>query len=390
THSPDSSVVTIRPLTRWQWRGLRIALLLSAGLLTACDRNSGGEPAPQDQTSTASTRVQVSIATVELADIGRQTSVTGVVEAFRKATVAAEVSGRVVSRLVEPGDKVSKQQKMLVLDDTMTKTAYAEALARVASRKVDLASARSELARGEKLSASAFISKDDLDSLRFSVQRAKAELKAGRAAADSAARALADATIMAPFDGSAEAVHVQEGDYLTPGMPVVTVADFSRLRIRAGVTASEAAALAAESTATLAFDVLGTTTLQGKVHSVGRIADPATGTYPLEIWLDNPLESPLREGMVASVSLSNPSGEQRPAVPVATVFRREGRMHVFTVNDDIAHLKPVRIGRRNNTLVEVLEGLKVGDSIVVDGQFALRDGAPVAIRTAGRTMKPSD
>ncbi|MGI9284383.1 MAG: efflux RND transporter periplasmic adaptor subunit [Pseudomonadales bacterium] len=364
---------------------MRVTLLLSASLLAACER-SDHEPTTQDEAPATGISVQVSIATVELADVGQQTSVTGVVEAFRKATIAAEVSGRVVSRLVEPGDKLTKQQKMLVLDDTKTNTAYAEALARVASRKVDLASARSELTRGEKLSSSAFISKDDLESLGFAVQRAEAELKAARATADSAARALADATIMAPFAGSAEAVHVQEGDYLTPGMPVVTVADFTRLRVRAGVTAGEAASLAVESSATLAFDVLGTATLQGKIHSVGRIADPATGTYPLEIWLDNPPGSALREGMVASVRLPYTAGEQRTTVPVAAVFRRAGRMHVFTVNDDVAHLTPVSIGRRDSALVEVLEGVQVGDSVVVDGQFALRNGAPVAIRTSDKSM----
>lgn len=331
--------------------------------------------------------MQVSVATAALADIGQQTSVTGVVEAFRKATVAAEVGGRVVARLVEPGDKVNKQQKMLELDDTMTKTAYAEVLARVASRKVDLASARSEFERGKKLSSSAFISKDDMDSLRFAVQRAEAELQAGRAAAESAARALADANIVAPFAGTAEAVHVQEGDYLTPGMPVVTVADFSRLRIRAGVTASEATLLAPKNTAMLGFDVLGTATLQGEVHSVGRIADPATGTYPLEIWLDNQADSPLREGMVASVQLPHAAGELRTTVPVAAVFRRAGRMHVFTVNDAVAHLTPVRIGRRGDVLVEVIEGVKAGDQVVIDGQFALRDGAQVVVRSSDKTTQ---
>ncbi len=377
-------------LTVWQWRTLHIVLLLilTASLLAACERSNGtSEPAPQAQTSTQGTSIQVSVATVELADVGRQTTLTGVVEAFRKATVAAEVAGRVVSRLVEPGDKVTKKQKLLALDDTLTKTTYAEALAGVASREVDLASARSEFERGKKLSASAFISKDDLDSLRFAVRRTEAALQAGRAAADSAARALADANIIAPFAGTAEAVHVQVGDYLTPGMAVVTVADFSRLRIRAGVTASEAALLAEATTATLAFDLLGATTLQGQLHSVGRIADPGTGMYPLEIWLANEADSPLREGMIASISLPYTSAEPRTAVPVAAVFRRAGRMHVFTVNDAVAHLTAVRIGRRGAALVEVLEGVNAGDRVVVDGQFALRGGAQVTVRSTDKTAR---
>lgn len=379
--------MSIFDLTNQRRRARRVALVLCASLLTACNVDSGDAEKLTRNTAqtTVPTRVQVRVAEARLASISRQTSVTGVVEAFRKATVAAEVSGRVVARLVEPGDEVAKNQKMLTLDATKTRAAHARALASVAARKVDLASARSELARGKRLGKSASISKEELESLDFALQRAGAELQASQADAASAARDLADADVTAPFDGRAEAVHVHEGDYLTPGMPVVTVADFSRLRIRAGVTAGEAALLQLNSGTTLAFDVLGTATLQGEIHSVGRIADPANGTYPVEIWLANAPNSPLREGMVANIQLPSNSSEPRIAVPVAAIFRREGRLHVFTVKDDIATIKPVTIGRRNNTLAEVLDGIEAGDSVVVDGQFALRDGASVTVRGSNRT-----
>ena len=381
--------MTIRDLTHQRGCSNRIALIFFASLLAACGGGTGNndKPSLEDTQATASTRVQVSVVKAKLLNIHRQTSVTGVVTAFRKATVAAEISGRVVSRLVEPGDKVTKGQKVLLLDAIKTKAAHAEALARVAARKVDLAASRSELARGKKLGSSASISKDDLESLTYAVQRAEAELQAGQAAAASAARSLADASVVAPFDASAEAVHVQEGDYVTPGVPVVTVADFSRLRIRAGVTADEAASLQINSSAALAFDVLGTTTLTGEIHSVGRIADPVTGTYAVEIWLDNKPNSPLREGMVADIRFPIDNSEPRLAVPVAAVFRRDGRLHVFTVEDEAANIKPVTIGRRNDTLVEVLQGIEVGDNVVVEGQFALRDGVPVTVTGSARTTK---
>ena len=54
-------------------------------------------------------------------------------------------------------------------------------------------------------------------------------------------------------------------------------------------------------------------------------------------------------------------------------------MHVFAVNSGRASLTPVRIGRTNGPTVEVLEGLAAGDRVVIDGQFALRDGAPVTV-----------
>lgn len=363
------------------WRYQYLARIVAACVLTACGgSNSDVEKSASGEQATASaTRVQVTVAVAEPADINRQTAVTGIVEAFRKAEVAAEVSGRVVSRLVEPGDQVTATQKMLALDTTKTTAAFAEARARVAARKVDLASARSELARGKKLSASRFISKDDLDSLQFAVQRAEAELKASQATAETAARALADAEIVAPYSGSVEAVHVQEGDYVTAGMPAATVADFSRLRVRAGVTAAEAASLEIGGTALLSFDVLGTKTLQGKLQSVSRIAAASSGTYSAEIWLENIANSPLREGMIVNIELPTVSGEKNTVVPAGAVFRRDGRMHVFTVSGEVASLTPVTVGRRADRLVELLDGVAAGDVVVTDGQFALRDGMAVAI-----------
>ncbi|MGI9292824.1 MAG: efflux RND transporter periplasmic adaptor subunit, partial [Pseudomonadales bacterium] len=113
-------------------------------------------------------------------------------------------------------------------------------------------------------------------------------------------------------------------------------------------------------------------------HSIGRIADPETGAYPLEVWLDNQPDSPLREGMIANVQLPYSSVKPSPAIPAAAVFRRDGRTHVFTVDNGVASMAAVRIGRRNDSLVEVLEGISVGESVVVDGQFALRDGVQVS------------
>ena len=101
--------------------------------------------------------------------------------------------------------------------------------------------------------------------------------------------------------------------------------------------------------------------------------------FPVEIWLDGEAATRLREGMVAAVQLSLPTTIAKPAVPRAALFRQSGQMHVFTVSDDIAHLAPVRIGNGNSSHVEILEGVRLDDLVVIEGQFALRDGARVII-----------
>lgn len=326
------------------------------------------------------TAVRVTVKRVVDLPIHREAKVTGIVSAFRKATVAAEVNGRVVERMIEPGDSVVAGQVLVVLDSDRVRLVAERARAQEMARNVDLQQAQQRFERGENLFERNAVSKDALDDLHYAVDRAHAELGAARAALKTASRAVRDSRVTAPFAGTAEIVHVQQGDYLNPGTPVATLTDFSRARVRAGVTASEAASVRAGHTASMIFEALGGVTLRGEVHSVGRIADESSGTYPVEIWLAGEATIGLREGMVATVQLALPTTDPKPVVPRAALFRRSGRLHVFTVIDETAHLAPVRIGNGNSTQVEILEGLESDELVVVEGQFALRDGARVIVQ----------
>ncbi len=303
-------------------------------------------------------------------------------EAFRTATVAAETDGRVVTRSVEPGDPVEAGQALVTLDNEKARIARDQASARARSREVDLEQAGNELARGRDLHAREFISEDTLENLGFTEARASSALAAARADLAAAERVLADTEVRSPFTGIAERVHVHVGDYLKPGTPAVTLADFSSARIKAGVTAREAELLQGADSAEVTLDALGATRFIGRINSLARMSDAATGTYTLEIWLEDipgDLPDRLREGMLATVYLPYTDASASLTVPSAAVFRRGGAMHVFVVNAGRALLTPVGTGRTNGPTVEVLSGLEEGDLVVTDGQFALRNGAPVTV-----------
>lgn len=371
------------------WPFPRVLVLAVGGLaiLAGCGqpKEDAVEAAqgPQDTLASAlETPVQVRVASVRRAELHHQASVSGVVSAFRKATVGAEVEGRVLARAVEPGTPVAAGQELVVLDAERPRINRDRAQAALLARKVNAQEAASELARGRNLFAKGFISQGQLDRLDFAVQRAQAELQAAGSQLASAQRALADTSVRAPFAGVAELIHVQVGDYLKKGAAVATVADFSRARVHAGVTAAEAQRLAEAATAAVALDDLGGRRLNGLINSVARINDPKTGTYAVEIWLDGG-NAPLREGMLATVHLPYASSADHLAVPSAAVFRRQGVLHVFLVRDGRAWLTPITAGRAGGGRIEVVEGLVENQIVVTDGQFALRDGAPVRVVEGG-------
>jgi RND family efflux transporter MFP subunit len=356
--------------------------------VSGCDQPpASADDAEQPAAKSSPLRTPLRVRTTAVVEecIERTGTVSGVVKAFRRATIAAETTGRVVERQVEPGDVVDAGQALIALDATRLQLAVEQAEATLRSREIDLAEARRELERGDQLLGDDAISESHHDSQRFAVDRASSAVSLSRVALRSARRNLEDATVRARFAGTVEEVRVDVGDLLSPGAPIATLVDLSRARIHAGVTGTEAAGLEPGTSAPVVLEGLGGTAVEAEIHSVGRIADPASGTYTIELWLDSP-DGLLREGMVAQVRLPVEAERKNPVVPRAALIRRSGGMALFVVDRSGGELRavarPVRIGRSNADKVEVLEGVSVGEEVVIDGLFALRDGAPVLVEKA--------
>lgn len=361
-----------------------IGMLLAMG----CDIGAGNGSTVSDSQQSERVPTLIRVRVIEAVEeaVSRSGAMTGIVVPFRKAVLASETGGRVVTRMVEPGDAVESGQALIILDSEKSALALAQAEALADTRRVDVAQGQAEYDRGLGLYKRNVVSDDTLDDLRFALERATSQLATASISINTAKRNLRDSEIKAPFAGTAEVIHVQVGDFVNIGTPVATIADFSRARVIAGITASEAANLDTRGQARLSFETLGGTVFIGQIQSLGRISNHQSGTYPVEIWLDQKNSDRLREGMVASVSLPLSSKQLHLVVPRAALFRREGSTHLYTVSQlqepAIVQLRVVRTGNSNGKVVEILDGLVSGELVVVEGLFALRDGAAVTIESA--------
>lgn len=329
--------------------------------------------------------IRVRVVRAKQDSVVRSARATGIVAPFRVSSVAAEVAGRVLERHVEPGDAVTAGSPIISLDPSHHAIALEQARALLRARNVDVEEMRNELQRGDELLEKNVISNREHDALRFALDRAEAAHALAAVAIDRAQQTLDDTVVRAPFDGTVEAVARHVGDYLTPGHVVATVIDFSRGRIRVGVTAGEAKVFSAGATASVVLDALGGVERPGVIRSVGRIADNATGTYPLEVWLENPGDA-LRAGMVARVRLTSNARSSAIYVPRAALVKRSSEVVVFVIEEDEgvpkAHARAVRTGQYINNRVEIVDGIRAGERIVVEGHFSLADGALVRVETS--------
>ncbi len=375
--------------------GRRLALGLLVLLVTpGCDEPEPAEPAgPERSVEPIEVRLRVRTAEVQLGALGDLGEATGLVEPFALARVAAETGGRVNARLVDRGSSVAAGDRLVELDASRARIEVQRADASLAARGTDLAQAERERERADRLRERESMAAAQADRAIYQAESAKAAEELARLSKRAAADLLRDSKVNAPFAGLIADFHVEVGDYVGPGTPLVTLVDLSRVRVRVGVTAAEARELSVGDRLAVRFGELGGKPMIGELHSISPLADPRSGTYAAELWLDNPADErgdrALRQGMVGRVSLrpvnadgtpsAGPSSRESLLIPRSAVLRRDGQLSVWVVGEGKAHARAVVLGRSDLQHVEVLEGLRAGEQVVTEGGFALRDQALVEI-----------
>lgn len=340
---------------------------------------AGGSSAPRTDGLSVPLRVRVATASRGTLDASRTRS--GVARAFQTATVAAEIGGRVATRKVDLGTNVNKGDVLAQLDVSTISLDVQYAKAAVDARNADLRFAESELARTQKLFDANAIADQHLDRAEHETQRARDGLQLARASAAKAADAYRRATSRAPFAGTVVACHVDPGDYVAPGKPIVTLADLSKIVVTAGLTAADAVRVEPGLRVRVVFDSLGGLEIDAILRGRAPAPDPSTGTYAAELVADNS-DARILAGTLARVLIP---GEQNTGVliPKAAVTRFGGAPAVFVILDQDgttrAMRRSIRLGEEVGDSVEVLEGVEAGTRVVDDGVFALRDGAAVTI-----------
>jgi HlyD family secretion protein len=197
----------------------------------------------------------------------------------------------------------------------------------------------------------------------------QAQVDEAKIALSQAQSQLDDAVITAPFDGTILSVRVSDGEWASPGAAAMLMASTKSLILDVNVDEVDIAQLAVGQTAHLSFDALKGETARGTVTRISPMSTSVSGAvaYPIEISID-PGELPVRLGMTASVDVVVAHSEDALLVPNRAVDadREAGRYYVTRqLSDGSVQRLEVRIGLRDGTNVQILEGLDEGDVVVL-------------------------
>lgn len=187
---------------------------------------------------------------------------------------------------------------------------------------------------------------------------------------------LQNAQIVAPFSGEIVRRNVDNGSLLSPSTPVVTLVHLETLKIVANVLEKDIALVKIGMKVKILTEAYPDKPFVGTIVRINKALDLSTRTLQAEINVPNPGHL-LKPGMFARIAVALKEKPGALVVPRTAVLEEGGRQFVFVVEGNQAIRKPIVTGIEQDQLIEVVEGVKDGDKIVVRGQESLRDRSTV-------------
>jgi RND family efflux transporter MFP subunit len=334
-----------------------LAALAGTCLLVACDQ-------PEIAHKSSNAVPTFATAVVE-PQMGRSEQVwDGVVEAVNQATISAQTSGRVIELPYDVNDTVDEGAVIVRFTDVEQKSAKNRAQSQIASAQAVYDEAQGSYKRIAEIYQRELVSKADLDKERARRDSAKAALDAAQAQLNEIGQQMDYTVVRAPYSGIVTERHVQIGESVSPGQPLMTGVSLKDLRVSVQVPQSAIAPIRAM----LAADVLlvgnGRRRVSANKVTIFPYADPATHTFTVRLELpgDN---TGLFPGMTVKAAFA--TGEvQRLLLPVSAIIERGELQGVYVIDGTNVRLRQIRSGHQFADMIEVLAGLEAGERYATD------------------------
>lgn len=293
----------------------------------------------------------------------------GVVEAVQQADLSAQTSGRVVAIDVDLDDRVSAGQVLLRLSAVEQQAGAASSRAQLRAAEAAALEAQATHARYLALAAKQYVSGLQLDQARAARDAAVAARDAARAQLAQSQQQADYTVVRAPFAGVVSARRVEPGESVAPGQPLLSIHAPGALRLVVQLPQSDVAAMrAAASPRILLAD--GRNLAAGAI-TVSPAADPASHTVAVRVALPD-VEAAPQPGATAKLLFPIAGAAARLEIPRSALARRGEITGVYVLDGQRLSLRQLRLGETRGDQVEVLAGLKSGETIAADPVAALQ------------------
>lgn len=340
------------------------AALLTVAL-TAC---SGGD---KEQKEEQEELPIVKIENVSERDVDQVGTYTATAEADLINNISSAMPARIKQILVDEGMRVSKGQRLVVLDDVNT-TSYE---LQVQTAKASLKTVEADYNRAVELLKIGGGTQQAVDQMQAQLVNAR---NAVAAAERTLRHAVENTVLTSPINGVVTARNYDPGD-MTGGLPILTIAQPNPIKIAINVSESEFVNVKKGMPANVTFDTYGDEVFSGKVTMISPTIDQNSRTFGVEITVPNPGDRIL-PGMFGRVSMVFGTAV-RVVVPDKAVIKQPGSgdHYVYVYKDGKVSYNKVELGQRIDNSYELISGVDNGAQVVISGQSKLANGAKVQL-----------
>ena len=320
--------------------------------------------------------VTVEVSRVQLMKLSDDAQAVGSLRSRQGVVLRPEVSGRITQLNFRDGERVRKGQLLVQLDDQLPQ-------AQVKQSRAELSIAQANHKRNQELLAQNFVSQRSLDESAANLEVAQAKLALAQASA-------ARLKILAPFDGIAGIRNVSVGDYLKDGTDIVNLEDIDTVYVDYRLPERFQTQVKPGQRATVELDALPGRSFEARVQAVDPLIDANGRSIGVRASITNQ-KLLLRPGMFARVTTVFGVREKARVIPEEAIVPQGGKQYVIKLvpgadqDSLVSQRVEVKVGIRRPGQVEILDGLKEGDTVVTAGQQRLqRDGSPVKVLELSR------
>ncbi len=328
------------------------------------------------------------IVMVEKGDIIIKMTESGSVESVTTVEIKSELAGEVKRLYVEEGDSVRAGDKLaLVQQESSQARQVAQSRASLERTKLDLEEAERNLERKRELYELGFISKKDVEDAEKSYKSSKIQydlsekqlwlILGGTEQSESqslTSRTFDNIIVSSPIKGLVISINVEVGEMITSGTQayggggttIMTVADLNKMIVKADINEVDVGKVAKGQPVNIVFDAIKGKTYQGRVRKLTPAGSIKLNivVYPLEVEILDPDKS-IRPGMTADLDIIAGNAIGVLCLPKEAVIKRGNSSTVMLIEDGKSVPKEVVTGLEDDVKVEIKEGLKEGDKVLV-------------------------
>lgn len=294
-------------------------------------------------------------------------SLVGTITANNDVNIISETSGRVTAVFAKVGDYKESGSVLFQVDDELKKAA-------LMSSEANYEKAKKDYERFNQLYKEKSASDSQLDQVKLAYSLAEAQYIVAK-------RQYNDTQIKTPISGYITSRYVDVGS-MVQGAPqatlVANIVDISKVKVKLNVAEKDAFSLKVNDPVSITVDVYPGKVFKGKIESISYKSDEAH-TFPVEISLSNENKNPLKAGMFARVEFTSLKERKSIVIPREAIVGSIRQSRVYIVQNGVAKLRDIVIGRESGTFVEVLQGLMDGEEIIVNGQNNIVENTPVTV-----------